>query len=158
MSVIDVVPWKGEYYTQLLPLVREEDKEELQLLGSLYGYSWQQMLARSIATSNYLEALQIEGLCHGVIGVRSYSSERYSSIWFICSPIFRKYSKSFCRIACDIINRVSREYPILINCVSEYSLPMVSPFLVYCGFIIYDTHLCIRGKKWYPFMYCRDYG
>lgn len=155
MSVIDVIPWEREYYTQLLPLVRNEDREELALLGGLYGYSWQQMLARSIATSNYCKALKIEDMCHGVIGVRTYASEDYASIWFICSPIFRNYTKSFCVVARNLITSISIEYPILINCVSEQSLPLTSPFLLYCGFIIYKSPLYIGQSRWYPFIYSR---
>ena len=155
MSIIDVAPWQEEYYEQLIPLVRKEDREELRLLGELYGYSWQQMLKRSIATSSYLEVLKVANVCHGVVGVREYPLERYASIWFICSSIFRNYAKSFCIVARGIIDKVSKTYPILINCVSEHSLPLISPFLLYCGFSIYETHICIGNSKWYPFMYSK---
>lgn len=156
MSVIDVAQWQGMYYAQLMPVIRREDKEELTLLGGLYGYSWQQMLARSIGTSNYLKALIIDGYCHGVVGVRSYAEEPYASIWLICSPIFRKYTISFCKVARAIIENVHDMYPILMNCVSHTSLPLVSPFLLYCGFVIYDTPIYIDGSRWYPFIYRKD--
>lgn len=156
MSIITVQDWHKGYYKQLLPQVRKEDKEELFLLGSLYGYSWQHMLARSILCSEYIKALIVKEECHGVVGVCPYSNKEYASIWLICSSIFKEYTQSFCRVARSIIEEVSKQYPVLCNCVSEDSLTLVSPFLVYCGFIIEKESFMISKTQWYPFTYKRE--